>query len=255
MFRNKGTIPKNEVKIAGISCYTVDFNTIADLIIESAINSQKKIFVHLNMHNFSILNKHPEFLKLYLSECLLFFEGIGMKIAALLTLQGWCSDTNGTDLFPILFSKLSKNNFRIFLLGGTQNVLVATIQKINSKYPQIEIVGSHNGFFSEFERPNICKLINDSKPDLLILGMGMKNESEFLVNSYNTLKVPTIWCVGGLFDFISERFIRAPKILRKLRMEWMFRFILEPKAKFKRTFISPFWFFSKVLIYKYVIKF
>jgi len=90
-------------------------------------------------------------------------------------------------------------------------------------------------------------MITDALPYLLILAMGMQKESDFIFENYNNISAGAIWCVGGLFDFISGNLVRAPKIIRKLRLEWLFRFLLQPKAKFQRIVITPFWFLKTVL--------
>ena len=82
----------------------------------------------------------------------------------------------------------------------------------------------------------------------------MKREAEFILENYGRLIVGAIWCVGGLFDFISGRNPRAPVLLRKLRLEWFFRFLIEPRAKFQRTIFDPLWFFSKIFKYKLINK-
>jgi N-acetylglucosaminyldiphosphoundecaprenol N-acetyl-beta-D-mannosaminyltransferase len=230
------------VKIGRISSSTETFDSIINQIIQSIRERSKHIFIHLNMHNFSILKNNPELLDMYPDHCKLFFEGIGMKVASVLTNQGWNNDTNGTDLFPVLFNHFSNKKMKVYLLGASQPVIEQVVINIGQRFPGVEIVGCHNGFIGFEEYKQISEQISNASPDLLVLGMGMKNEADFISANYNAISVGAIWCVGGLFDFISGNLIRAPRIIRKVRLEWLFRFLLEPKAKFKRTIITPFWF-------------
>lgn len=65
-----------------------------------------------------------------------------------------------------------------------------------------------------------------------------------------------VWmALGATIDFEAGNVKRAPKIFRKLAMEWLYRFLMEPKRLFKRYFIDDmkfFWYFFKQLtgIYK-----
>jgi N-acetylglucosaminyldiphosphoundecaprenol N-acetyl-beta-D-mannosaminyltransferase len=240
------------IELSGIESSATDFGNIAGQIVNSAVVKSKYIFIHLNMHNFYVLSQDRRLLNVFSSQCRVFFEGIGMKIAAFLTGQGWNIDTNGTDLFPILFDELPKHNLSVYLLGGSEEVIQNAVCKINANYPKFKIAGFRNGYISDNNLGSVCMDINKSGADILVLGMGMKNESEFILANYNELNVGAVWCVGGLFDFISGNLIRAPFIIRKIRMEWLFRFMLEPRAKFRRTIITPFWFFVRILIDKYL---
>lgn len=240
------------IELSGIKSSSTDFENIAEQIVDSAQNKLKYVFIHLNMHNFSLLAKDRRLLTELSTQCCVLFEGIGMKIAALLTGQGWNIDTNGTDLFPLLFDELPKYNQSVFLLGGSEEVIQNAVLKIKVNYPKLKIAGHRNGFIFGNNIESICSDINKSDADILVLGMGMKNESDFILANYNKLNVGAIWCVGGLFDFISGNLVRAPYILRKIRLEWLFRFMLEPRAKFRRTIITPFWFFERILVDKYL---
>ena len=60
--------------------------------------------------------------------------------------------------------------------------------------------------------------------------------------------------VGGAFDFIAERVARAPKILRKLRIEWLWRLVMEPK-RIKRIWNAVFVFPYVLLVNKIRITF
>lgn len=242
------------VKIGRISSSTASFDSIVNQIINSIRERNKDIFIHLNMHNYTVLKNNPELFKVYPDNCKIFFEGVGMKTASFLTNQGWNNDTNGTDLFPILFNNLSEIKMRVFLLGASQIVLDQVVINIGKSFPGVEIAGFHNGFIGEKDYALISNQITNASPDLLVLAMGMKKEADFILANYNIISVGAIWCVGGLFDFISGNLKRAPKIIRKIRLEWLFRFLLEPKAKFQRTVITPFWFLITVIIDHYFRK-
>jgi exopolysaccharide biosynthesis WecB/TagA/CpsF family protein len=239
------------IELSGIKSSSTDFENIADQIVDSAQKKLKYVFIHLNMHNFSVLSRDRRLLTELSGNCRVFFEGIGMKIAASITGQGWNNDTNGTDLFPILFSELPNHNLSLYLLGGSEKVIENAVLKIQEKYPKLKIEGYRNGYIEDNDSNDICRIINDSGADILVLGMGMKNEAEFILSNFSQLNVGAIWCVGGLYDFISGNLVRAPYLVRKIRMEWLFRFMLEPRAKFRRTIITPFWFLMQILSDKY----
>ena len=57
--------------------------------------------------------------------------------------------------------------------------------------------------------------------------------------------------VGGLLDFISGRIPRAPRLLRRLGMEWIWRLAMEPKRLFRRYVIGNPMFVFRVVKYRF----
>lgn len=219
-----------------ISC-TVD--TASDKVISSFEQNTKSVFLHVNIYNY-----YKSFEKSLLSigsyyNITMFFEGIGLKTLAFFSGKGINLDLNGTDMAPVLFDKLQINHKSIYILGASEDVLKRSISKLSCRYPELKICGSHHGYFNQDQVQLILKDINEKMPDLLIVGMGIEKELDFIKSSEKNLNIKAIWLVGGLFDFISGRLPRAPEIIRKARLEWLFRFVLEPRKKFGRNIIIP----------------
>jgi N-acetylglucosaminyldiphosphoundecaprenol N-acetyl-beta-D-mannosaminyltransferase len=149
-------------------------------------------------------------------------------------------------MYPLLFKELTRTGNSIFLLGSEQNVIEKAFVNLKRAYPKVNILGFHSGYFNQDEENELVDKLNKLNPDLLILGMGFIKEADFIMRNFDKLNFKVIWNVGGLFDFISGRYKRAPKLLLKLRLEWLYRFIQAPVQKFERTFIVPFWFLFKL---------
>ena len=96
-----------------------------------------------------------------------------------------------------------------------------------------------NGYFDNDEE--IVNDINNSKAELLIVGMGVPLQEKWLyLNSQKLSNVKLSVAGGAIFDFMSNKVRRAPKIIRKLKMEWIFRLLLEPKRLWRRYLIGNF---------------
>ncbi len=222
--------------------HSCDLKTVAELIVESVLKNNPSVFFHAHLYNYYLLQKHIKISKSILPNYIFWFEGIAMKLGAFLLGLGWNKDINGTDLYPLVFEKLSNSGKSVFFLGSKEAIITKAIEKITNSFPDLIISDYHNGFFPEKDDDRIVSLINSSNPDILIIGMGTINEINFLNRNYSKLKVKTIWHVGGLFAFISDDIPRAPLFMRKIRLEWLFRFFMEPIKKFPRISKLPFWF-------------
>lgn len=205
------------------------------------------IVTHININNFCKLQRDPLLLDELSSDGVLIMDGIGMKAGCFLQGLGWIRDLNGTDLFPLVMKKADTHNIRLFLLGSETQVVGRAAAAISDNYSGIEISGHHGGYFSAGEESSVISLINDSNADVLLVGRGFPAQEIFSLKHRKDLRVSLIWNVGGLFDFISGAKPRAPRLLRALRLEWLFRFALEPKRMWRRNLVEAPRFFLEII--------
>lgn len=87
-------------------------------------------------------------------------------------------------------------------------------------------------------------------PDILIMTLGAPKQ-ELWINE-NLAKLPTIKLavgIGGAIDFLSGAIKRAPKVFRSFGLEWLWRFLRQPR-RFPRIWRAIFVFYFLVLKYK-----
>lgn len=215
------------IKIDGIRIECNSSDEVADHLFNYKNNENKSIYIHLNINNYYDAKTSDSFEFLHRQNTTFFFEGIGFKILLFFKTIRWFIDGNGTDAFPVLANKLNSNITKMFFLGATEENISKCIENINKCYPNI-ISKYRDGYFSIKEEKNIINEINDFAPDYLIIGMGMPKELEFLKSNINFINSKNLYCVGGLFDFISGNNKRAPLLFRKLRIEWFFKLLYQP---------------------------
>ncbi len=142
----------------------------------------------------------------------------------------------GTDLLQKICQKAAKNNTKLFFLGAATGVSENAAQKLEHFYPGLNIVGTHAGSPSQYEQKEIIDLINSTDAEILFVAYGAPNQEMWIADSINKLKnIKIAIGIGGAFDFISGRRKRAPKIMQKLGLEWLFRLIQEP-TRIKRIY-------------------
>ncbi len=128
--------------------------------------------------------------------------------------------------------------YRIYVLGGKQEVL----DRFN--FPDV-IIGKQNGYFKDSDEQKIIMDIQDKKPQVLLVGLGAGKQERWIAKYKKILKVPIIVGIGGAVDVLSGSKPRAPAIIRKLKLEWLFRLYKEPKRIFRQ--INLLWFFLAIL--------
>jgi N-acetylglucosaminyldiphosphoundecaprenol N-acetyl-beta-D-mannosaminyltransferase len=206
---------------------------------------------HINANNYYLLCHSPALRRQLPDNAKLLFDGIGMKLAAYLLGLGWLPDLNGTDLFPLVMTRLVNDGVPLYLLGADDSVITHTVQHLRNQWTQASIVGYRSGYFTQAEEDKIVQTINASGAKVLLVGRGFPVQEEFSIRQRTRLNVSLIWNVGGLFDFISGCKPRAPLWIRQMRLEWLFRLVREPKRLWCRTFAVGPWFASQILAQDY----
>ena len=111
------------------------------------------------------------------------------------------------------------------------------------------ISGVNQGYLrDETENRAVLDKINASGAELLIVGMGVPLQEKWIERNLHLLDNIKIAVAGGaIIDFLAEKVKRAPPWFQKLGIEWLYRFIQEPKRLFRRYFIGNIVFFVYVL--------
>lgn len=161
-------------------------------------------------------------------------DGIGVRLGALTQGHRMKENLNGTDLFENLLDLANTKSQKIYLLGGRAQVVEKVAQLIRRRYPKIEITGFCDGYF-ELETEKVAlEKIRSSQPHYLFVAMGAPFQENWIHKNRAELEGVASFGVGGLFDFYSGRIPRAPKLLRKLHLEWTYRLYQEPARMWKR---------------------
>ncbi|MFP4588468.1 MAG: WecB/TagA/CpsF family glycosyltransferase [Candidatus Acetothermia bacterium] len=144
----------------------------------------------------------------------------------------------GIDVLADLFD--SAGGLEVFLLGSRREVVKEAGAHIVSSYPGVEVVGTHHGYFSKGEEDQLVQEINQVSPDVVLVGMGVPRQERWIFDNMEDLDTGLLMGVGGSFDVLSGRLPRAPQLLRKLGLEWLYRIWLEPSRLWKARLIPLF---------------
>ena len=132
----------------------------------------------------------------------------------------------GVDLTWEVLARLDEAGSRVFLLGGTEEEVQGTRRRIEARFPNLTIVGARNGYFEESNR--IVELVNAAQPHALLVALGFPRQEEWIAENMPRLKVNVAVAEGGSFSFISGAVPRAPRWLRRMGLEWLYRLARQP---------------------------
>jgi N-acetylglucosaminyldiphosphoundecaprenol N-acetyl-beta-D-mannosaminyltransferase len=205
-----------------------------DKIVKSIDQNKKIVYMDINADKVVTIYKDPNMQK-YVDEAdIVNPDGMAVFWASKFLGKPLKERIAGVDLFVELIKVSAEKGYRIYFLGAKQEVIELMIEKIRREYGDSVIGGYRNGYFSEEDEENICNEINKSNSQLLFLGITSPKKEYFIERNKDKLNVNFIMGVGGSFDVVSGKIKRAPLIMQKLGLEWLFRIYQEPKRLWKR---------------------
>jgi N-acetylglucosaminyldiphosphoundecaprenol N-acetyl-beta-D-mannosaminyltransferase len=140
---------------------------------------------------------------------------------------------------------LLNTNLKVFLLGAKKDVLEIILEKNKDNK---NIVGTHDGYFSEEMILAISQQINDSGADVVLLGLGSPKQEVLMQKLKVLLSKGILVGVGGTFDVLAGKKKDAPRWTKR-GFEWIYRAFQDPK-KFKRYLIVNSYFMNMFVKYK-----
>ncbi|WP_145644082.1 WecB/TagA/CpsF family glycosyltransferase, partial [Bacillus paralicheniformis] len=124
----------------------------------------------------------------------------------------------------------------IFLYGAKKEVNQAVVDRISSEYPDITIAGCSDGYAKDKEA--IAKRIAKAKPDMVFVALGYPHQERFICKYKHLFPKAIAIGLGGSFDVFSGTVKRAPNLLIRLNLEWLYRLVTNP-SRWKRMLNIP----------------
>lgn len=179
----------------------------------------------------------PDLLRIYQSASLVTPDSNGVVWA--LKRQGVHLDrVTGVDLADRLCRLSAEKGYSVYLLGAEPGVPEAAAEGLRLRYPGINIVGTHHGYFPPSDDQFVAEEIAPANPDILLVAMGIPRQEKFIASTMPTIKARIAMGVGGTLDVFSGRAKRAPGIIQKMKLEFLWRLLLNPK-KYKKALKLP----------------
>ena len=134
----------------------------------------------------------------------------------------------GFDLFLHLMQYGATHGTTFFLFGAAPGIAEAAKKKAEELYPGVKIVGTRNGYFNKEDEPAIIQQINDSGADVLFAALGAPKQ-EFWLRDHRDDLAPFLRIgLGGSFDVLAGKTVRAPKWMQEASLEWLYRLYKQP---------------------------
>lgn len=230
----------NKVNILGVKVDKATIPEAADRII-SMLGENKTHWVFTpnseiimqayNDSNFrDILNKAD----------LLTADGIGVVYASRILKNPISERAAGFDIACDVVEKIAKSGHRLFLFGGKPGVAETARDNLKEKYPELNIVGTRNGYFKPEEEQSIVNEINLASPDIVFVCLGAPMQEKWIARNSDKLNAKVLMGIGGSLDVFAGTAERAPDIWCKMGAEWFYRLLKQPSRIGRMTALPKF---------------
>lgn len=196
----------------------------------------------LNPHSFVVALDDEDFHQALKGSDYLLPDGEGVCLA--MRKQRGISITKiaGDDLHRHLLDCLSHLGGKVYYMGSTEHALSLIEERLKKEYPNIEVRTFSPSFCDELsseESKGIIDDINTFAPDILFVSMTAPKQEKWVARHRDSIKdVKIIASIGAVFEFYAGSVKRAPSWAVKMHIEWLVRFLKEPRRMWQRNFVS-----------------
>ena len=227
-----------KLNVLGVRIDDVTVNSAADRIFEMLKEPRQHAVFTPNSEMVYAAFKDDKFCDILNSADMLTPDGIGIVYASKILKRPLAERAGGYDVACNVIDRIAGSGERLYLFGGKPGVSEKAAENLKNKYPFINIVGTHNGYFSPDEESGIIDSINESEADILFVCLGSPMQEKWIYKNRERLSCRIMMGIGGSLDVFAGVAERAPVGWQKSGFEWLYRLIKEPK-RFWRMLALP----------------
>jgi N-acetylglucosaminyldiphosphoundecaprenol N-acetyl-beta-D-mannosaminyltransferase len=249
----------NEVSFFGLTLHPMSSPQLTAVVERGIEESRKWVITNHNLHSVYLFHRHPKLREFYKNAHWTFIDG--MPLIALGKLYGYALEREQrvtlADWIHPLMGTAAQKGWRVFNLGSPDGVAEKGAVELRRLYPGLQIEVS-NGYFDarqgSAENEAIVQRINEYRPDILMVGMGMPRQEFWTQENFARLDAGVILASNGAaIDYVAGMVPTPPRWAGRMGLEWAFRLVSEPRRLFGRYMVEP-WYLLMLLTMEFLRK-
>lgn len=182
---------RETIKILGVEVDNVTLDEAAEItknLIEKS-NKSCELIVAPNVEFIMKAQKDKAFFDILNSAKLATPDSVGVEIASKLQKKPLKQRIPGQAYFRKILEVGQKEEWTFYFLGGKGDTVEKAVENIKKLYPNVKIVGAHEGFFEKNSEEDVIKEINQCEPNVLFVAMGAPAQEKWIDAHKHELKV------------------------------------------------------------------
>ncbi|MFT3996345.1 MAG: WecB/TagA/CpsF family glycosyltransferase [Asticcacaulis sp.] len=230
----------NRLALMGAEVDAVTPDMVMNFI--AGTRGRQTVIANHNLHSLYLYQKHADMRRFYAQADIVEIDSVpliawGRLMGFELSLENRCTYLDFREQF---WECAVREGWRVYHIGGAPEHNELSKQAILQRYPEVQLE-VRTGYFDMNGPENDALIadINACRPDVLLVGMGMPRQEMWILNNMDRLPACAILPVGAAFDYEAGVMYAPPRWAGKMGIEWLVRFLHEPRRLFSRYFIEP----------------
>jgi len=239
-FKVSSTWPR-KYNILGVNMSATTYNGALNFVTDAAKAKMSACISHIPVHGLILGATNPKFRDILNNFEIVAPDGMPVKMALNLLYKAQLPNRVYGPEFMLRVCKMAASEkIGIYLYGSQPHVVYNLKKKLIDQFPSLQVVGYESPPFralSSEEDNAVVKRINSSGARITFIGLGCPKQDIFAYDhkkSIGTIKI----CVGAAFDFLAGEKKMAPVWMQRNALEWLFRFLQEPRRLWRRYFVT-----------------
>ncbi|MBW4685938.1 MAG: WecB/TagA/CpsF family glycosyltransferase [Komarekiella atlantica HA4396-MV6] len=240
-------------KVLDFPITALRFDDQIQTILKWASTRESKTVCVANVHMLMEAHSNPEFASVLRNADLVTPDG--MPLVWMMRKMGarYQDRVAGMDIFLALCQLAQTQNLSVFFVGSQTEILSRMRKKLEREFPQLKIAAMEPLPFrplTEIEDEALIKKINYSGASVVLVSLGCPKQENWMAQHKGKIQAVMLG-LGGVFPVYAGIHKRAPRMIRDLGLEWLYRWVQEPRRLWGRyaTTIPPFmWLATKQLL-------
>lgn len=237
--------------VLGVKVFALTIPELHVRILNNIRQDRKALVLNVNANCLNLAYHLPWLRQLLNRSELVFCDGFGVMLAARMLGHQIPQRITYADWIWQLAEFAEPQGIAFFFVGARPGVAQKAAERLRARFPDLRIVGVHHGYFDRSpdseENKALVRQINASKPNILIIGLGMPLQERWLVENWPRINANIALTGGAVFDYVSGDLSRAPRWMTNHGLEWLGRLLIEPRRLWKRYLIGNPLFLYRVL--------
>lgn len=229
-------------EVFGFEIDPVDRGEAVRNVIELATTPGFSVVVTANLDHAVRVRRNHELRRLYDRAEIVLADGFPLVLASRLRGRGLPDRVTGADLILPLCLEASRRQLSVFVVGSTLRILSKACRKLRSQYPQLTIAGVYAPSFGfhpgHAESAQIVQMLDWVRPDIVFVALGSPKQEIWADAHRGVVAGGVFVCIGAGFDYLAGQPPRAPQLVQRLCLEWLWRLAHDPRRLAKRYAIN-----------------
>ncbi|PJE62889.1 hypothetical protein COU88_02510 [Candidatus Roizmanbacteria bacterium CG10_big_fil_rev_8_21_14_0_10_39_6] len=221
------------LKFLGNDLNFLDKRDILESFLKNKPLLQKTVhIVSINPENIVCMKQDKEFERVVTKAQGHIADGIGIVTVARMLYKQHLSRVTGVDTMEYLLDIAGSQRMRAVLIGGRGKIAESIAECYKKRYPGFNIIGIE-GYSNirnrrKVETDAIFHIVRTVKPRLVFVAYGSPWQEKWIETHRTQFAGSIVMGIGGGFDLMGKSIARAPILIQKVGLEWLFRLMREP---------------------------